>query len=308
MSKIIVAVDESQGSVDAIALAGRLAGITGSTLMLVNVFPYDLHPSRGSNREFEAYMRQDSSELLERLRIAHGDETVEIAAIANPSPSHGLHELAEQEAAGLIVVGSTHTGRAGRVLPGSTAERLLHGAPCPVAVAPNGYAGRSGDEPGIIGCGYDGSTSARRSLEAARRIATATGARLRVIRAFEPLAYDLPPGSIAMGGMASYNDTLHERASMELDSAVASIADEPGIETQLAVGDPARILATASEELDLLVVGSRGYGPMHAVLVGGVAGRLVAEAACPVIVFPRSAGHTEDDSLFAEATAPHAGA
>ena len=41
--------------------------------------------------------------------------------------------------AGLIVVGSTGRGRAGRVLTGSTAERLLHGAPCPVALAPHGY-------------------------------------------------------------------------------------------------------------------------------------------------------------------------
>ncbi len=302
MSKIIVAVDESQGSRDAIALAGTLAGITGSTLMLVNVFPYDLHPSRALNSEFEAYLRQDSRELLERLRSAQGDETVEVKAIANPSPSHGLHELAEQEDAALIVVGSTHRGRVGRALPGSTAERLLHGAPCPVAVAPNGYVARSGEAPAIIGCGYDGSPSARRALEAARRIAAATGARLRIVSAFEPLAYDLPPGSIAMGGMATYNDRLHERASAEVVSAVASIQkSEPGVEAQFTVGDPVRILAAASEELDLLVVGSRGYGPMHAVLVGGVSGRLVTEAACPVMVFPRSAGHTEDDALFANA-------
>ncbi len=38
-------------------------------------------------------------------------------------------------------------------------------------------------------------------------------------------------------------------------------------------------------------------------MVGGVSGRLVREAACPVIVFPRSAGGTEDESLFATAAA-----
>ena len=35
-----------------------------------------------------------------------------------------------------------------------------------------------------------------------------------------------------------------------------------------------QILAEASQQLDLLVVGSRGYGPLHAVMVGGVAGRV----------------------------------
>ena len=305
MSTIIVGVDESQGSIDAIALASRLAGITGSELMLVNVFPYDLHPSRAANRAFEEYLRRDSNDLLERRRSSLGDKTVEVRAIPDVSSARGLHELAEQENAGLVVVGSTHTGRAGRVLPGSTAERLLHGSPCPVAVAPKGYAQRSSDELAVIGCGYDASLSAAHALETAHRLAVATGARLRVIRVFKPLAFDTPPDSVLMGGMASYNDTLHERATRELESAIATIDAEPGVEAEFTVGDPGKLLAEASEQLDLLVVGSRGYGPMHAVMVGGVSGRLVREAACPVIVFPRSAGQSEDDSLFAKTAALH---
>jgi nucleotide-binding universal stress UspA family protein len=193
------------------------------------------------------------------------------------------------------------------VLPGSTAERLLHGSPCPVAVAPKGYAQRSSDELAVIGCGYDASLSAAHALETAHRLAVATGARLRVIRVFKPLAFDTPPDSVLMGGMASYNDTLHERATRELESAIATIDAERGVEAEFTVGDPRQLLAEASEQLDLLVVGSRGYGPMHAVMVGGVAGRLVREAACPVIVVPRGAGHTEADSLFAKAAvATHA--
>ena len=303
MSKIIVGVDQSEGSNDAIALASSLAGITGAELMLVNVFPYDTRPSRALNATFEAYLRKDSNELLERLR---GDleDAVETKAIPNPSAAHGLHELAEKEDAALIVVASTHTGRAGRVLPGSTAERLLHGAPCPVAVAPKGYTRRSGDEPGIVGVGYDGSQSAQRALQAAARIAAATGARLRAIRAFTPLAYDFPPGSAAVGGVA-YNDSLQERASDELDAAVAKLEGEVRAEPFFAVGNAAEILAEASEQLDFLLVGSRGYGPLHSVVVGGVAGRVVREAACPVIVLPRKAGHVADDSLFAEAVSLH---
>jgi nucleotide-binding universal stress UspA family protein len=40
-------------------------------------------------------------------------------------------------------------------------------------------------------------------------------------------------------------------------------------------------------ELDLLVTGSRGYGPVRAVVLGGVTGRLVREAACPLVIVPR---------------------
>ena len=85
MRKIIVGVDESQGSSDAIALASSLARITGSTLMLVNVLPYHHHPSRAV-----------SDALLERLRSSLGDETVEVRAIASASPARGLRELSRE--------------------------------------------------------------------------------------------------------------------------------------------------------------------------------------------------------------------
>ena len=58
---------------------------------------------------------------------------------ADTSPANALHRIAHAEHAALVIVGSTHTGRAGRVLPGSTGERLLHGSPCSVAVVPKDY-------------------------------------------------------------------------------------------------------------------------------------------------------------------------
>lgn len=50
---------------------------------------------------------------------------------------------------------------------------------------------------------------------------------------------------------------------------------------------PALALARASADLDLLVVGSRSYGPLGAVLLGAVTRRLVELAECPVMVVPR---------------------
>ena len=53
-------------------------------------------------------------------------------------------------------------------------------------------------------------------------------------------------------------------------------------------GDPAIALAAASCDLDLLIVGSRSYGPLGAVLLGAVTRRLVRAAECPVMVVPRT--------------------
>jgi nucleotide-binding universal stress UspA family protein len=53
-------------------------------------------------------------------------------------------------------------------------------------------------------------------------------------------------------------------------------------------GDPAIALAGASRDLDLLIVGSRSYGPLGAVLLGAVTRRLARAAECPVMVVPRT--------------------
>ena len=82
----------------------------------------------------------------------------------------------------------------------------------------------------------------------------------------------------------------HERIAEGLDRVPA---DVPASSLVLS-GDPAEELARQSREFDLLVLGSRGYGPVRRVFLGGVAHGVVKSAACPVVVMPRSAEHTTD--------------
>jgi hypothetical protein len=51
-------------------------------------------------------------------------------------------------------------------------------------------------------------------------------------------------------------------------------------------GRPGSELATQSRDVDLMIVGSRGYGPMAAVMLGGTTHALIRDAACPVVVLP----------------------
>jgi nucleotide-binding universal stress UspA family protein len=80
---------------------------------------------------------------------------------------------------------------------------------------------------------------------------------------------------------------LEAAAHARLDAAVAQLPAAVAATPTLLAGDPARELVEHSRELDLLVVGSRRYGPLRAVLLGGVSGRVVRSAACPVVVVPR---------------------
>jgi nucleotide-binding universal stress UspA family protein len=75
-----------------------------------------------------------------------------------------------------------------------------------------------------------------------------------------------------------------------LDRALEALTPGVDVERDLHVDDPADVLLRISEHVDLLVCGSRGYGPLRSVLLGGVSRRLVDEAQCPVLVLPREAG------------------
>ena len=166
MSEIVVGIDDSAGAQDALAFAARVAHATGASLRLVSVFPCSDLPSRATTKAYREYLRSDAQAMLDRVAAGvEGITTSTEAIIADTSPPHALHALAEREDVALVVVGSTHHGPAGRVVPGSTGERLLHGSPCPVAIVPRGYADAGPIR--TVGVGYDGSDESEAALAAA---------------------------------------------------------------------------------------------------------------------------------------------
>ena len=100
---------------------------------------------------------------------------------ANTSAARALHEVSEAEDAGLLVVGSTRRGAVGRVVPGSTAERLMHGAPCPIAIVPPGLGGGRGSRRSASR--YVDTDEGREALRGAHALARRAGATLRVLTA-----------------------------------------------------------------------------------------------------------------------------
>ena len=287
MSKIIVGVDESERSKDAVALAARLARGSDVELMLVCAYPYDTTPSRAANPDYKHFLRQDALAALERAAgTLAEDHTVRCLAVADVSAPRAIQELADRERASLIVIGSSHRSALDRVLAGTTAERLLHGAPCPVAVAPAGYAEAEHGPIATIAVGYDASPESEAALTGAVALARSLGARLRVIQVLDPVWIGTPA---LMSGPGYYLEPkdLEERGRKHLGERVARLAADIAIEPVTIAGAPEPVLAQQSHDADLFVVGSRGYGPHRAVLLGSVSGRLVRDAACPVLVVPR---------------------
>jgi nucleotide-binding universal stress UspA family protein len=80
---------------------------------------------------------------------------------------------------------------------------------------------------------------------------------------------------------------IEDHVLAELERIAGALRTETWAEAVRLAGEPSEQLALHSGRLDLLVMGSRGYGPLRAVLAGGVSGRVAREADCPVIVVPR---------------------
>ena len=283
-----VALDERDSG--PIALGIALAGLAGGRLALVHAYPYDR--ARIPVPEYEATLREEASAGLERLAAALPEQIeVTLHSYASHSPAQALHAAAEILHPVAIVVGSTHRGAIGHVLPGGVGERLLHGAPYPVAIAPHGYPAEPA-ELTRIGVAFDDSPEAHTALGAALELARATGAELYTYTVSEPIQTSPDALGYAAGWSLppDYGATRRARAERQVAAArERAPADVPG-ENRLIEGDAADVLAEASSELDMLVCGSRGYGPLRAVLLGGVSSALARSAACPLLVIPR--GHT----------------
>ena len=299
MTKVLIGVDGSERSEDAVAFGRALALAAGAPVILAAARRSD--PLRPGAHAHEIFLREEAKSTLARLTSAFDDvHAVELRPlVANTSPAHALQALAEQEDAGIIVVGSSHTGRLGRVLLGSTAERLLHGAPCPVAVVPLGYRARSTPVHPVVGCAYRPTEDGEASLAAAEELALALSASLRVAQVIEPLARIYDSGEIPLNfpeiNASIYADT--ERVLIERVARVSAVLESEGT---LHSGRSADVLIGLSETVDILVMGSRGYGPLKAVLLGGVSGQVIRSAACPVVVVPRRAA-SSIGSVFASA-------
>jgi nucleotide-binding universal stress UspA family protein len=268
---IVIGVDALGRSEDAVALARALAPATRADLLVVSVIPGHGAPTR------EGAWRTVGR--MSRLLDAVGLERIRTVVVESDSAAKGLHRVAEAEAAALLIVGSSHAGGFGHVRPGVTGMQLLTGGPCAVAVAPSGYRRRAPEPLKRVGAGYDGSAESKDAVQAAVAATRALGGALRVLTVNRPSAVA---------------EVRHDLAAV-----VATLPDDVGARGTTLVGHPYRKLAERSAELDLLFVGSRSYGPPHAVLLGGTSGPLIQRAQCPVVVLPRG-GHGECAGLFAQ--------
>lgn len=282
---MVIGWDGSEHAHDALEFARTLAATMDADLVAATVAVDRLGAWRGTAHEDA--LRRHAEEQLARLPGA-GRQVAATRVVLSPSAAHGLHDLAEELGARAIVIGPTHHGRVGRVFTGTVAGDLLNGAPCPVGVAPRGYAGRYAARlMRIVAVAYDSSREAALAVEVAAGIARSARAQLRVVAVLEPLPVGATAG-VAFGPPDLYA-IEQEKLRDDVDRVVGSL-DDLEVDGRVVGGTAAAALADEAEEgVDLLVTGSRGYGPLGRTLLGSVSSELVRSAPCPVLVVPRPA-------------------
>ncbi|MEV6600923.1 universal stress protein [Actinoplanes sp. NPDC051346] len=284
---VIVGVDGGAAGEDALVLGRWAASVLGAPLVVAVVRPAPA--ALGSGRvdaEWIADRDRAAAAVLEGARavLSGSPDDAAFRIVASSSAAHGLHDLAEELRAELIVVGSGRAGPRDRLFAGSTADRLLAGSVCPVAVAPSASETPPGAQ-GRIGVAYVDTPDGRAACEAAARLAVRTGSRIRLTTVVADADAALP-FLVGQDAERAFLDTARETYEQALARAAESVAGVT-VDWEIRVGDVVDQLAEL-EDVDVLFCGSRGYGPARRVLLGGVSARLVRRARRPVVVVPRS--------------------
>ncbi|HEU5254237.1 MAG TPA: universal stress protein [Solirubrobacterales bacterium] len=277
--KVLVGFDGSDGGRDALELARVLAEATGAGVLVVAVLPYGPLPIPYELLEEEEAER--AQPLFDEAKRRLDGLEVETRAFGGGTPAGVINDLAEREKIDALVVGSPHRGPVGRTLIGSVADGLLHGAPCEVLTVPRGYAEEEHGPFRTIAVAYDDTPEAKAALARAEAIALACRATVVVYTVAAPVA--------VVPGAAGYTPAIPPEAGPIVTRAVKGVDERLAATGRVLSGVPAPALAEACEEIgaDLLVAGSRGYGPLARVFLGSVSTQLMHKAPCPVLVVPR---------------------
>jgi nucleotide-binding universal stress UspA family protein len=250
---VVAAFNATEEATDGLALADLLVRLTDAELVIARVLRDMVeHPNPGPLAQLEIRRRiMDARRAV--VAAIPGDADADIVPLLNPNLARSLHEFADAHAAAFLVVGSTHRHGIGRLLLGGSAQLVIDGAGCPVAVAPPDYRFVGELTPPVVSVAFDGRPHSRDALELAASLATAARTPLRVVTVGDVPFVSLRPLPVD-----------HVRLT----------------------GDPGRALASETANTGLLVLGSHGRGPVRRALLGSVSAHVVRVARCPLIVCP----------------------
>ncbi len=292
IKRILFATDFSQWARRAEDYAYALACSWKATLTVLSVaeFPTGLNPDYPVNQQYLAdLLKIASSQLVDIKGRAARRGIVVTTRVATGIPSEEVITAARAEGSDLIVVGTRGKTGLAHILLGSTAERVIRGAPCPVlAVRMEPADNEDGSvltRPVTLErilVPVDFSDCSLDALEYASVIAQQAKASVMLLHVLEPVSYGL---DFDLGHFRS-REGVRETWTKRLEE-LAATHQHPDmvVESRLRGGLPADSILDAAKTLpcDLIVMGTHGRRGISHTISGSVAEAVLRKAHCPVI-------------------------
>jgi nucleotide-binding universal stress UspA family protein len=292
ITRILFATDFSRWAQRAEDYACALACSWRASLTVLSVaeFPPGLNPDYLVNQQYLAdLLKHASAQLVDLKGRAEGRGIAVTTRVATGIPSEEVISAAREEDSDLIVVGTRGKTGLAHILLGSTAERVIRGAPCPVLSVRTDSADLE-DERVLarpvrlerILVPVDFSDCSLDALEYAVVVAQQAKASIMLLHVLEPVSYGL---DFTLSHVRtrehvreSWTKRLKELTSSHQHSHVA-------MEFQLRGGLPADSILDSAQTLpcDLIVMGTHGRRGISHALSGSVAEAVLRKSHCPVI-------------------------
>jgi nucleotide-binding universal stress UspA family protein len=276
----LVGVDESDGARLALRWAQEFATTMSASLCAVRAWEYPSisvlpgPPALRGPAEVDAAVAVEVRDLV-REELGERANGIEVRVERGPADYALLH-AARCLRADTLVLGKRGVGTVTGRLLGSVSRRVAEHAPCPVIIVPTGAPVAQGP----IVVGVDGSDHAADALRWAVEVAKTAGTGITVVHGFGS-----PTGELSGGAIR------HVQArGQDLAEAHCQRVRDAGVDCRIVLDaiDPRTLIEHAADTSDarLIVVGTRGTGPIEALLLGSVATYLGQHSERPVTIVP----------------------
>ncbi|HWM90666.1 MAG TPA: universal stress protein [Thermoanaerobaculia bacterium] len=285
---ILAATDFSETAEAALDWASELARLQGARLELIHAvtvppsLPGFVPPAPLLDGELRTAAQTRLEEVAARVREAGGEVSTHLGV---GTPSQVILTRAGELPATVIVMGTRGLTGLRHLLLGSTTERVMHRAPCPVLSVHPGDKGRHRPIRSIL-VPTDFSQDAELAIDAAHRLLAPLeqDARLILVHAF-----NLPIEYTAYGPIPTSINFLKD-TGLEAERRLEEIRERLlreglAVETLAREGDPAEVIADEAEKrgVDLIAMGTHGGSALRHLLLGSTAERVLHHATCPVM-------------------------
>jgi nucleotide-binding universal stress UspA family protein len=206
---------------------------------------------------------------------------------ANRSVSGGLIQAVDELKADVLVLRSASDGKLGQVVIGSTADRLLHSSPVPLAISPRGYRGSPAGSLTQMTCGFPGTEEAvpvvARSAELAKRF----GVPLRVIT-FAIRGRTMYPPEIGLHAEDSILQAYASQARESLEKLRSDgvVPDDAVLQVVTGNGWDQALDAADWQSGEVLALGTSPRGGIARVFLGSRGTKIMRHSPVPVVVLP----------------------